>query len=218
MQLEDGLDPLPTASCIKDIPCDVDHLNGEDTNTSYWYEFTDAPGPDDTSFSMGSIALGQTRTLWLTSDPNDPFDDGGSGIVTWYGTPFTLNFAIDASQPVNVEIARYYKEPPDTILVHRTYKQYTDSNNTETINPADTIYNGMLGFIIIRPYDNDVSDITIDSYTQPFYKQGVYVESHASYLGSGIGQQSISKRLRVIRWYEEAPAYMNFVMYSGGNL
>lgn len=164
------------------------------------YTVTQIPDlPGQTSYSLGPIAQGDARTIWLVDDPANPLTAAsyvGSILVEW--DPDTAE----------VEFIAYYVDTGD-IKVRRWY---VSSGDTVGINSADPPMADNWIMLKIHPITEYVSNVTVSNYNATFPSQGQIVES--------IGQTAsgITRRVISTRWHDSIPSIFDHVIYSGSGL
>ncbi|MCR4263832.1 MAG: hypothetical protein NUV98_03910 [Candidatus Roizmanbacteria bacterium] len=204
---------------LGDDDCRIQHFNPdtgtlEPSQSIFWYEMAEVyPDPADTAYTLGPIAQGDVATIWLT---DQPFADNQTDMFSnLYDDDFTITFS--TSGAVSVELSILYEESPGgALLIDRIYKSYNDTSEPID-NTTGGTYDNNAAMIRIRPVTGSLDQVTISGISN-FPPQARIIESHGHYLGSGEGDQAISKAIQIVRWHDDLPPWFEYVFYSGGDV
>ncbi|MFA6947123.1 MAG: pilus assembly PilX N-terminal domain-containing protein [Pedobacter sp.] len=219
-------DPADTDSNCKEYqtnPCpNIEHYNliattETDSQSRYWYEFIPYPTADATSFELGPVAQGESKTVWFTNNHITLFSPGGTsnhfhGTITVVFDPIPIN---------NVEFQYVFDSSAlcdgTGIAIYRELE--TISTPTKTFDGSDSRFNSCIAYVRIRPLSEDIANLTVSWSDMNFagnFSQGILIDVRGEYLGSSQGTQKITRRIQQVRLHEQMPSFSDYALYAGG--
>ncbi|MBI4137138.1 hypothetical protein HY469_03690 [Candidatus Roizmanbacteria bacterium] len=227
--LEIGINRADTVSdcsdfndALTDANCRLDHFNPDTglltpSQSVFWYTI-DQNYPSNTAnfYDSGAVDEGDAATIWLTFNPYAEIQADMFSSV--YNGTFTIRVdTVGAS--VSLQRTVLYEDAANTLLIDRTLSPCDAPGCVIPFDTNDIPYSNRAAMIRLSTIGGDITAVHVFGINPlPFPPQGRIIESHGHYLGSGEGDQAISKALRIIRWHDEVPPYFDFVLYSGGDV